>query len=397
MKTSVVVAAGLSLFFFTSANALAETSLDVCDALGLSGLTIDSDTNTLQIRGGVQYEYALGDEDDAPPLRGPRAAGAGAGEECGRNIWLNDQLMFSNIRLSLNPGFIISAPGGFGLLEHNTGGGFTTPGYEVPVTYQGFKANFGIEAQVNYSGFTPFDFGTNLEFGQINGKGTTGSVTITGSPGIPGGPGGGSLTNNPVLSTTIDTSRTFGGFGMEARIPFRGEVGSHGDINYAYTTYFIVGDRIGAISETQKIRIVTSSDSVAYDTAYGGGYFGLYGGVGLDKTIKLPNNDMYFGVNANLTAGFDAHAYQLTDDVDISGATSSTTNSGVSFIPTAKLGGGVYLGSDTLFFGIDTGISTGLYPAINVDRGLSAAPKDPTAILTNFFNYELSASIKGRY
>jgi hypothetical protein len=37
------------------------TSLDVCDSLGLSGLTISSDTNCLQITGGVSYMFAWGD------------------------------------------------------------------------------------------------------------------------------------------------------------------------------------------------------------------------------------------------------------------------------------------------------------------------------------------------
>ncbi|WDR02977.1 hypothetical protein PSQ19_01800 [Devosia algicola] len=36
------------------------TSLDVCDALGLSGLTISSETNCLQISGGVSYEFNWG-------------------------------------------------------------------------------------------------------------------------------------------------------------------------------------------------------------------------------------------------------------------------------------------------------------------------------------------------
>ena len=57
-----VAAAGL----VTGANAadLAKgvmTSLDVCDALGLSGLTVSSDTSCLQITGGVSYMFAWGD------------------------------------------------------------------------------------------------------------------------------------------------------------------------------------------------------------------------------------------------------------------------------------------------------------------------------------------------
>src|SRR3954465_7667151 len=36
------------------------TSLDVCDELGLSGLTISSDDNCLVITGNVSFEYDLG-------------------------------------------------------------------------------------------------------------------------------------------------------------------------------------------------------------------------------------------------------------------------------------------------------------------------------------------------
>src|SRR5487761_2562386 len=37
------------------------TSLDVCDALGLSGLTISSDKDCLQLSGSVSYTFAWGD------------------------------------------------------------------------------------------------------------------------------------------------------------------------------------------------------------------------------------------------------------------------------------------------------------------------------------------------
>ena len=55
-----VAAAGLSTAGF-AADLGVLTSLDVCDALGLSGLTISSDTNCLQLSGGVSYEFAWGD------------------------------------------------------------------------------------------------------------------------------------------------------------------------------------------------------------------------------------------------------------------------------------------------------------------------------------------------
>src|SRR5690606_27753589 len=55
-----VAAAGLSTAGF-AADLGVLTSLDVCDALGLSGLTVSSDTNCLQLSGGVSYEFQWGD------------------------------------------------------------------------------------------------------------------------------------------------------------------------------------------------------------------------------------------------------------------------------------------------------------------------------------------------
>lgn len=55
-----VAAAGLSTGAF-AADLGVLTSLDVCDALGLSGLTISSDTNCLQITGEVKYKFKWGD------------------------------------------------------------------------------------------------------------------------------------------------------------------------------------------------------------------------------------------------------------------------------------------------------------------------------------------------
>jgi hypothetical protein len=55
-----VAAAGLSTGAY-AADLGVLTSLDVCDALGLSGLTISSDTNCLQITGSVSYEFQWGD------------------------------------------------------------------------------------------------------------------------------------------------------------------------------------------------------------------------------------------------------------------------------------------------------------------------------------------------
>jgi hypothetical protein len=58
-----VAAAGLSTGAF-AADLGVLTSLNVCDALGLSGLTIASDTNCLQITGEVKYTFEWGDYSD---------------------------------------------------------------------------------------------------------------------------------------------------------------------------------------------------------------------------------------------------------------------------------------------------------------------------------------------
>ncbi|SMQ62603.1 hypothetical protein SAMN06295905_0691 [Devosia lucknowensis] len=55
-----VAAAGLSTAGY-AADLGVLTSLDVCDSLGISGLTISSSDNCLQITGGVSYEFNWGD------------------------------------------------------------------------------------------------------------------------------------------------------------------------------------------------------------------------------------------------------------------------------------------------------------------------------------------------
>jgi hypothetical protein len=57
-----VAAAGLSTAGY-AADLGVLTSLDVCDSLGISGLTLSSSDNCLQISGGVAYDFEWGDRD----------------------------------------------------------------------------------------------------------------------------------------------------------------------------------------------------------------------------------------------------------------------------------------------------------------------------------------------
>lgn len=58
-----VAAAGLTTSAFAADLGVVLTSLDTCDSLGISGLTISSDSNCLKISGGVSYEFKWGDYD----------------------------------------------------------------------------------------------------------------------------------------------------------------------------------------------------------------------------------------------------------------------------------------------------------------------------------------------
>jgi len=63
-----ILTVGMTPFAFA---ADAVISLDVCDSLGLSGLTISSDTTCLQISGAVSYRFAWGDFKEDLELIGP--------------------------------------------------------------------------------------------------------------------------------------------------------------------------------------------------------------------------------------------------------------------------------------------------------------------------------------
>ena len=56
-----IAAAGLSTSAFAADPVQVLTTLNLCDALGLTGLTISSDNNCLQITGEVKYEFVWGD------------------------------------------------------------------------------------------------------------------------------------------------------------------------------------------------------------------------------------------------------------------------------------------------------------------------------------------------
>jgi len=82
-----IAAAGLSASGAYAADLGVLTSLDVCDSLGLSGLTISSDTNCLQITGEVVYTFSWGDYNDSTDPSADLTDGNGGTGDKGSVAW----------------------------------------------------------------------------------------------------------------------------------------------------------------------------------------------------------------------------------------------------------------------------------------------------------------------
>jgi len=102
-----LAAVGLSTTGF-AADLGVVTSLDICDELGLSGLTISSDDNCLVITGGVEFEYSIGDYKPSVPVVGFWRDGTT------KNVALGDGFTDSDITLSAWLKFVATADSDFG-------------------------------------------------------------------------------------------------------------------------------------------------------------------------------------------------------------------------------------------------------------------------------------------
>lgn len=361
-------------------------ALDTCDALGLSGLTISSD-EPLQISGGVNYEFRWGDYRGDPP-----------DDYCYDDEWeLASLVRFSNMRVRLDPGFLLTAPDPIGLLE--SGAPAMVPGYTLPMNYSGFKLGVGIDTRMQFDGFVPMDLGLGFEFGQITGRGQEG--LRTGSYGIPsvgvviGSPVG---TITTISSTDAAFSRTFGGFDKQVHMPLFG--GEHEWMGYdtAYVGYLIGGTRFGMLNETQQTRLVTNVGTLNYDTTYNGGYAGAYLGLGMDKSMQMPGSDLMIGAHASLTGGFDMHHYRATASIGGTAIGASTNTYDVSdWVPTLKLGGGLSIGKDGWLAGIDAAVSSGYYPTLRTQHSVSNVLNPPALDVFGAATGEISGYLRFRY
>ena len=387
MITKIAVASGLGLAMLASGGAQAAT--DVCDALGLSGLTISSDGSCLNITGKAEYEFRWGDYTgcDTPP------------NTCDQPVQVTKDIAFSNFRVSLNPGYVLTWDAPYGLLETGPAP-VHTPAVDVPVRYSGYGLGLGLQTQLSISHFTPIELDIEANYSKITGSGSRDNISLPNGVGVPsvglvdGVFSSGATT---VPNITINTDRTTLGLDKNAKIPFYGFRGKMGDIGYNDMLYGMVGERFGFTGETQKVNV--ASGAATYDTSLSGGYFGLYGGIGMDKTIDLPNTDTYFGVDLNVAAGLDMHRYRVTDTVAGTAVTKSTNTYDVSgTVPTVKLGTDFYLAAnDTFYFGVGGSLSSGLVPQFVIQRPVSNVHTTPTLGLVAPFADEMHVNFLFRF
>jgi len=160
-----VAAAGLSTAGF-AADLGVVTSLDVCDELGISGLTISSDDNCLVISGGVTFEYNLGDYN--PPIT---YVTFDSGDPDTRTVANNDGALDSSADVDAWLKFVATADSDFGpatatiklISENNTGVSDWTVGIDeawvgigdttmIMAGYKGSIFNDGDDTPLNYLG-----------------------------------------------------------------------------------------------------------------------------------------------------------------------------------------------------------------------------------------------------
>jgi hypothetical protein len=179
-----VAAAGLATTGF-AADLGVVTSLDVCDELGLSGLTISSDENCLVITGNVSFEYSIGDYAPADTVVAfDRTGGT-------YDVIDADGTLDSSADVDAWLKFVATANSDFGpatatiklISENNTGVSDWTVGIDeawvgigdttmLMAGYKGSIFNDGDDAPLNYLGlFNSSNVDTGVGFSASNARG----------------------------------------------------------------------------------------------------------------------------------------------------------------------------------------------------------------------------------
>jgi hypothetical protein len=340
MRKTIFVLVLVTLATTTGASA----SQDVCDALGLSGLTIGSDNTCLQIGGGIA---------------------------------------FTNFELSVDPGATFTAPYTRSYLETSDGGGgFETNVLDLDVATQGFQINFGLDSKLHYQTFQPLDVFFNVEFGASRGLGSAENVDYPNGIGLPNvgngtdiGDFAGGLHTVDLANLTVD--RSFASFDKGLGLPLAGgqfDLGFGGGIGVNWELDGILGIRAGIQNETQRFEAEISNGStseVQYNTDIMGGFFGAYAGLGLDKRFDLPNSDYDLVEEINVAVGMSHYLFNVHDHLESTGglvADQSHDGSVSGTIPTFALGKGLGIDNGSFSASVGGGIEYGYNVGVSLDR-----------------------------
>jgi hypothetical protein len=171
-------------------------ALDICDELGLSGLTISTDNNCLQITGGVRYEYVWGEEPDSRD----------APDDDGGTLDVCDALGLSGLTIStdnnclsiedvaafrylydprpavtVTPSFIFTAPVNLNFLATEQPlGTLMNPALTIPVSSSGIGADLSFSTGLGGGA----SLKASINFGSLSGSGEVRNVAFPNGIGI---------------------------------------------------------------------------------------------------------------------------------------------------------------------------------------------------------------------
>jgi hypothetical protein len=367
----------------------------VCDALGLSGLTISSDNNCLQIGGAVTYEFNWGGD----------AADTGSDLSGGASFW-----DFSvNFQPSLNFGGM------------HTRGAFATetptpelvvPGYTFETSFQGAGVEAELSAKLPLGGI-PIGVNVGLELNSASASSSATDVALPEGFGVPGvGPVSGAFINWPTdmlqFDYTAERQQTSAFF--EAELPFAGGTFAALDHQAAFRLNGLVGVKGGFFSQHETIEATTSTPAFGlnaeatsiYDTDFSGSFSGFYAGLSLDKNIPFGDDGLSVQETFSFAAGYSMYRLNIEDRVLMTGLGDPDTilDDGNSYsvdggIPTLELSASIGVGGTNWMAGIYTGLSLGKTAQIEHER-LDDGGNPHTNILAEA-GFTLGANFTGRF
>jgi hypothetical protein len=331
------------------------TSLDVCDELGLSGLTISSDDNCLVITGGVTFEYNIGDTEASVPYQTFARTGNVVDYIQGNGA------LDSTADVDAWLKFVATADSDFGpatatiklISEDNNGSSDWTVGIDeawvgigdttmLMAGYKGSIFNDGDDAPLNYLG-------------------------LFNSSDVDAGVGFASSTNNGgdviQIVSNLGNGVSIGG-GLESLGDVSGQLTAVGVISYA-------GDG------------VTAHVSSSYDTNIAvwnvhAGFTGAWDPIKVVGAVAADSTG-YWNALGSLSATFDMFTLAASGEATsageygVGGSVSATVSDGV----TINLGGRYFAGVADNNYQVEAGVSAAVTETITLTAAVGAA--DSTA------------------